>query len=124
MVHAYAHEEGGSEGSWLLEEGEDLRTIRGAADQARGGVAVSLGYEEEKDFQGANGGFAEDEPVAGRPDPRSEMRHHAVEFAASGGLGRQAGCHRLGLGPKVKDLNTEVTEFHGGILLGRANDLT
>ncbi|HKC00359.1 MAG TPA: hypothetical protein VKD23_16365 [Terriglobales bacterium] len=45
---------------------------------------------KKKDFQGAHGGVAEDEPLPGRSHSRSETRHHAVEFAAGGGIGGTA----------------------------------
>jgi hypothetical protein len=48
------------------------------------------GHEEEKDFQGAHGGPAEDEPLPDRSHSRSETRHYAVEFAARGGFGGAA----------------------------------
>jgi hypothetical protein len=46
---------------------------------------------EEKDFQGAHGGLAEDEPVAGGSHSLPETRYYTVEFAEGGGAGGAAG---------------------------------
>ena len=54
-------------------------------------MATGEGHDEEQNFQGAHGGVVEDESVAGGSHSRSEMRHHAVEFAAGGGFGGAAG---------------------------------
>jgi hypothetical protein len=52
---------------------------------------LAKAMNEEKDFQGADGGVVEDKPAAGRPHSRPETRHHTFEFAAGRGFGEAAG---------------------------------
>ncbi len=58
---------------------------------------LAKAMKEEKDFQGADGRFAEDESLSGGPHSRSETRHHALKPAAGGGFGWSEGGDRVGL---------------------------
>src|ERR1051326_1961414 len=86
-----SQEESGIEHCRFPEKEDLLKETQALAIKDGRSLATGQGHEEKKGFQGAHGGLAEDEPVAGGSHSRPETRYHAVEFAARGRAGGSAG---------------------------------